>query len=192
MNTLLALRRLAAAAIFSLLISAPAAAQLSSAFSNQSAQPAFTAASAETVVADNGSATLNPAERILEELRRDENIPSDAPTLSRVEWDAYSDRLEAALEIEHTAINHSALRLIIAYGENLSLDQEAVFDVMRIYRDGDSERARRMAVVALSEMESDWALSFLERSSRFEKSETVKQTILAVLALAGDRSSSPL
>ena len=124
-------------------------------------------------------------ERIVDELKLEGDFPTGTLDLSKTEWDAFGGRLEAALATDHLALNHAALRLVIAYSENFNLKEEAVFDVMRIYRDDDSERARRMAVVALAEMNSDWALKFLERSSRFEKSKTVKQTILAVLASQG-------
>jgi len=127
---------------------------------------------------------------LLEDIFEMEQIPSESLALSQVEWDSYGNRLEAALATDHLALNRAALRLIIAYGDNFNFSQEAVFDVMRIYRNDDSERARRMAVVALAEMNSDWALKFLERSSRFEKSETVKQTIVAVLAYRAHSQTS--
>lgn len=38
-----------------------------------------------------------------------------------------------------------------------------------------------MAVVALGQMQSRWAIGFLERSLRFEKSPTVRRTIRAVV-----------
>ena len=78
--------------------------------------------------------------------------------------------------------NHP-MKHVIRYGKNVEVE-EAVFDVMRVYRDGDNENLRRMAVVTLSNMKSDWAIKFLERSERFEKSDAVQQTIRAVLAEA--------
>lgn len=130
----------------------------------------------------NSVHTAGTLESIIMEIKLLENIPVQTPNLSRVQWNDFADRLEEALDTDHRGLNHAALRLVIAYGDHFKLDEDAVFDVMRIYRNDYSERARRMAVVALAEMNSNWAIRFLERSSRFEKSKTVKQTILAVLA----------
>ena len=108
---------------------------------------------------------------------------SAAKALSKVEWAKFSDRLVDALGSSHDGLKQAAMRLVIRYGDNVKVE-EGVFDVMRVYRDGETENLRRMAVVTLSNMKSDWAIRFLERSERFEKSDPVKQTIRAVLAEA--------
>jgi len=185
MNTITKINRLALSVFLIAILVVPAAAQDSE--FQQLSNVRFASNDAVDELVDR----TESFESLVSEIKILENIPVQAPVLSAVQWDDYADRLEAALDTDHKGLNHAALRLVIAYGDNLSLDEDAVFDVMRIYRDDDSERARRMAVVALAEMDSDWAISFLERSSRFEKSETVKQTILAVLELH-NRDSQPL
>lgn len=106
---------------------------------------------------------------------------SAAKALKKAEWAQFSDRLVDALGSSHVGLQQAAMRLVIKHGSNVEVE-EAVFDVMRVYRDGDNENLRRMAVVTLSNMKSDWAIKFLERSERFEKSDAVRQTIRAVLA----------
>lgn len=186
MNTFTALIRLALSVFLLVLLALPATAQQSEFDESLSV---ITKASATTDAESEGSSAS--LEAIIAEVKTLENVPIQAPNLSRVEWDAFGDRLEAALDTDHRGLHHAALRLVIAYGDNFHLDEDAVFDVMRIYRDDDSERARRMAVVALAEMDSNWAFEFLKRSTRFEKSAKVKQTILAVLA-EHNQDSTPL
>jgi len=101
--------------------------------------------------------------------------------VSAEQWDVFSDRLVEALRSSYSGIRQTAMRYVIQYGPNVNV-QDAVFDVMRVYRDGEDEALRRMAVVALLNMKSDWAMKFLERSERFEKSPCVKRTIRAVLS----------
>lgn len=102
--------------------------------------------------------------------------------MSALDWQTYGNRLHDALSVDHAGLRHSALRLIIAYSDNLDLGNETVVELMKIYRDDDSEQARRMAVVALAELDSELAVDYLERSHTFEKSDTVKRTIAAVVS----------
>ena len=105
-------------------------------------------------------------------------------TLSDGQWKRFSKNLVAALATDHAGVKSAAMRHIIQYANNLDVS-EAVFDVMRIYRDDSDVNRRRMAVVALGSMKSEWALLFLERSAQFESSEVVAKTIQAVLKSKG-------
>lgn len=100
---------------------------------------------------------------------------------SKVDWTQFSTNLVEALQSSHDGLQQAAMRLVIRHGDNLDV-AAAVFDVMRIYRNGDKENLRRMAVVTLANMNSDWALEFLKRSVRFERSKNIRKTIQAVLA----------
>ena len=70
--------------------------------------------------------------------------------------------------------------MIIRYGPYLDVS-DAVHDVVALYRNHPDDRLRRMAVVALGAMKSDWAIAFLERSVHFEKDAAVQHTIRAVV-----------
>ncbi len=71
--------------------------------------------------------------------------------------------------------------MIIFYGDQLDV-KASVFDVVRIYRNHEDDRMRRMAVVALGKMQSQWAIGFLTRSLGFEKTPAVRKTMQAVIA----------
>ena len=107
--------------------------------------------------------------------------PANPATMTKEDWKAYSNKIEEALASHHDGLKFSALRMIIMYGENLELSPLATFDVMRIYRDHENERARRMAVVTLGHMDDNWAIAFLERSLKFEKTDCIKHTMQATI-----------
>jgi len=96
-------------------------------------------------------------------------------------WEAFSENLALSLQSEYDGVKSAALGMIIRYGNQLDMEQ-SVFDVMKIYRNHDNESMQRMALVALGQMENDWAIEFLERAHRFEDSPVLQQTIKAVVA----------
>ena len=101
--------------------------------------------------------------------------------VSQGQWDAFSKNLVTALKSEHDGLKAAAMQMIIRY--NNQVDVEAgVHDVMTVYRTHDDLSMRRMALVALGQMESEWAIGFLERADRFEKSPVLQQTLRAVVA----------
>lgn len=101
--------------------------------------------------------------------------------LSTVDWEAFSTNLVHALASDNDGLHVSAMQLIIKYGDRLDVNR-ARFDVMRLYRDHEDDRVRRMAVVTLGTMQNGWALGFLTRSIDFEKNPAVRHTMQAVLA----------
>jgi hypothetical protein len=109
-------------------------------------------------------------------------LESSAGALSSSQLTALTHTLSDALESAHFGFQTSALRLVIAYGDQVEFSHRTVIDVVRLYRDHPDDRVRRMAVVALGTMDDDWGMDFLQRSLRFEKAGPVKHTIAAVLA----------
>ena len=99
------------------------------------------------------------------------------------QWSALSIHLVDAMHSDHDALQAAAMRLIIQYGENVEVGP-AVFDVAKIYRSHPDDDMRRMAVVALGNMDSRWAMGFLRLSLDYEQSPKVLHTMRAVLAEA--------
>lgn len=110
--------------------------------------------------------------------------PSARAAMTRADWQRYGERLAETLASDHEGLRQGALRLMVLYGKKLELRREAIYDVVRIYRDHDNDRMRRMAVVALGSLDNAWGLDLLSRSVRFERTPTVRRTILAVLSSA--------
>lgn len=100
--------------------------------------------------------------------------------VAEAKWDVFGDRLVDALQSDHEGLQEAAMRLVIQHGDMVNV-KPAVFDVVRIYREHEDENMRRMAVVALSNMDSRWAIRFLQRSEKFEDSPTIQHTIRAVV-----------
>lgn len=97
------------------------------------------------------------------------------------QWSRFSENVVVALQSGHDGLRASGLRLIIQYDGALYTDQ-AVFDIMRLYRDHDDDSMRRMAVVALGKMQHRWAMGALRRDVDFEQTPSVRHTIQHVLA----------
>jgi hypothetical protein len=101
--------------------------------------------------------------------------------VSKGQWDAFSENLVVALKSEHDGLKVAAMGMVIRYSDQVDV-KNAVFDVMRVYRNHDNMDMRRMALVTLGEMNNEWAIAFLERAERFEDSPVLRQTIKAVVA----------
>ncbi len=129
-------------------------------------------------------ATLDEPYDLIEELEHSLSNPSVRAKLTTAQWYSYGDRLADALASGHEGVEQGALRMIILYGDYMELKRPAVFDVVRIYRNHQDDRVRRMAVVALGKIQDPWGLDMLKRSARFEKSPGVRHTIEAVLAFS--------
>ncbi len=106
---------------------------------------------------------------------------SEAAAVAADQWEAFGKSLVRALHTRHQGVRVAALRMVIQYGHQVDVD-EAVFDVVRLYRDNKDDAVRRMAVVALGKMQHPWAMDFLRRSARFEQNPAVLHTLRAVVA----------
>lgn len=153
--------------------SIPASAAITSIDPPQTQRDLALISTPEMILAAGGDSELARSISLLRE---------NAPVLSATDWKAYGNNLQDALKTGHEGLQNSALRLIVAYGDQLQLGNDAVVDVMHLYREGASDQIRRMAVVALGEIDSNLALDYLERSRDFEKSETIQRTIQAVVS----------
>ena len=97
-----------------------------------------------------------------------------------VNWDAFSKNLVKALATDNEGLQLSAMGMIIRYGENLDVD-EAVFDIIRIYRLNKNHRIRILAMISLHKMQNDWAMYYLRRSMQFESDERVQKQCCRIL-----------
>ena len=114
---------------------------------------------------------------------------SEAAASEAATWKRFSKNLVHALRMDNDGVRVAAMQYIIRYNDRLDVGEAAV-DVMRLYRNHTDDNVRRMAVVALSRMQSDSAIGFLRLSRNYEKSEVVRKTINAVVN-AHEASTAP-
>jgi len=101
--------------------------------------------------------------------------------LTASQWAQFSKNLREAIMSDNLGAKTGALGQIIRYGQYLQFQELTVFEVMRLYRDSDDPKVRRMAVVALGNMNNRWAIEFLDMLSRYESDETIKRTMERVV-----------
>lgn len=115
---------------------------------------------------------------------------SEASAVDAATWAVFSKNLVHALQMDNDGVKMAAMQYIIRYNDKLDVDVAAV-DVARLYRNHKDDNVRRMAAVALSKMQSPWAMGYLRLSAQYEKSETVRQTIKAIVAEHNTASDAP-
>ncbi len=97
-----------------------------------------------------------------------------------VDWNKFSKNLEKALKSDNPGLRLSAMGMVIKYGEQLDVSN-AVFDVVRIFRNSDNQKERQLALVTLYKMKHPWAMDFLKRHIAFEENEALKRQIQVIV-----------
>ena len=131
----------------------------------------MTAIAAMLLVA--GSAAADPPGLILQ--------TDEAARLSATEWVAYSNRISEALASDVNGLREAALRMTVLYGDQLNLDRRDTFEMIRVFRDHENNRMRRLAIVALNAHDDHWGMEMLARSYKFEDDPACRYQIAAVL-----------
>ena len=114
-------------------------------------------------------------------------LPAPVAQMTEAQWSAFSDNLVRALNSENEGMQHAAMRYSIQYAKDVDVG-DATISMMAIYRTHDDENVRRMAVVALASLKSDFVVNYLRLHQTHEKSVPVKRTIKAVLRGIADGS----
>lgn len=99
---------------------------------------------------------------------------------NRTDWALFSKALKIAVAHENNGVKLGALQQIAIYGSHLDVDG-VVFDIVRVYRNSKDENERILALSALAKMNNAWAIDFLSRSVRFERSERVRSITIDVV-----------
>lgn len=97
--------------------------------------------------------------------------------LTGAQWEAFNKNLTKAVESDNPGVVEGALTQIAQYGQFMEFPELTVFEVMRIYRDHENPRIKRLAVVALGNMGSRWAIEFLDMLAPYEENEALKKTM---------------
>ncbi len=98
---------------------------------------------------------------------------------SDVEWAKFSKNIVKALKSDNPGLQKSAMQMVIKYGDKLDVE-DAVFDVMRIFRNEKDRGERRLALATMVSMNNDWAMGFLKRQSEFENDPVIKNQLISI------------
>ncbi|MCH8124881.1 hypothetical protein IIC38_02825 [candidate division KSB1 bacterium] len=98
-----------------------------------------------------------------------------------VDWVSFSKNLAANLASENTGVKQSAMQLIIKYSDKLELDDDSIFELVRVYRWEKDVKYRQMALVTLHSLKDKWAIEFIKQSYNFEYDPVLKHTIAAMV-----------
>jgi hypothetical protein len=100
------------------------------------------------------------------------NTASAQDTERKVDWELVSENLVIAIQSDNPGLQQAAMRLVIQYADNLDVD-DAVLDMMRIYRFSDDSKMRQLALVTLHKIGSEYAMDFAKRNLKFETDEKI-------------------
>jgi hypothetical protein len=100
--------------------------------------------------------------------------------LENVDWDAFSENLVVGLKSDNLGVRTSAMQQVIRYADNVNVD-DAIFDIVEMYRSSNDEKVRQLALAAMHKTENAWAMDFLKRNLKFEKSEKLRTAIYHIL-----------
>jgi hypothetical protein len=101
--------------------------------------------------------------------------------LTGAQWEAFNKSLVSAVVSDNEGVKEGALVQIAHYGDYMEFPELTVFEVMRLYRDSDDPKIKRLAVVALGNMGSRWAIEFLDMLAPYEEDETIRKTMESVV-----------
>ena len=100
------------------------------------------------------------------------NTASAQATERKVDWDLVSENLVIGIQSENPGVQQAAMRLVIQHPDKLNID-DALFDLMRIYRFSDDTKMRQLALVTLHKIGSEYAMDFAKRNLEFETDEKI-------------------
>jgi hypothetical protein len=108
--------------------------------------------------------------------------------LTGEQWQAFNRNLIEAVQSESEGVREGALVQIAHYGDYMDFPELTVFEVMHIYRDDRDPGIKRLAVVALGNMGSRWAIEFLAMLAPYEKDPALRRTMKSVVREARQKA----
>ncbi len=97
-----------------------------------------------------------------------------------VNWKLVSKNLVRSLASENDGLRQSAMDFFIKHADKLDIN-DAVYNVMHVYRNHKDERVKKLALVTLYKIQNKWAMEFLKVDLRFQDSEELKRMVAAIL-----------
>ena len=107
------------------------------------------------------------------------SVSAQAPE-PKYDWDAISENLVIGIKTGNPGVQQAAMRMVIQYPQELNVD-EAINELMHIYRFNEDTKMRQLALVTLHKINNEYAMDFAKRNLEFENDEKVLKLSQAVL-----------
>ena len=98
----------------------------------------------------------------------------------KVNWDAFSTNLVVALKSNHPGLQESAMQRIIRYSDSLEIT-DGIYDIALIFRFDDNPQMRRLAMVTLSKINTDYSLSYLCQYLKYENNQSIRKQCCCII-----------
>jgi len=98
----------------------------------------------------------------------------------KVNWDAFSTNLVVALKSNHPGLQESAMQRIIRYSDSLEIT-DGIYDIALIFRFDDNPQMRRLAMVTLSKINTDYSLSYLCQYLKYEDNQSIRKQCCCII-----------
>ena len=98
----------------------------------------------------------------------------------KVNWDAFSTNLVVALKSNHPGLQESAMQRIIQYSDSLEITK-SVYNIGLIFRFDDNPQMRRLAMVTLSKINTDYSLSYLCQYLKYEDNQSIRKQCCCII-----------
>jgi hypothetical protein len=95
------------------------------------------------------------------------------PAHGSTNWEAFSINIEHSIKNGNLGVQQSALLHIVKYGEKLNV-QGALDDVIKLYKNGQDEKTRELALLAIFRIDNKTALELLNERVQ-EEFDTIMQ-----------------
>jgi hypothetical protein len=109
------------------------------------------------------------------------NVVSAQATERNIDWDRFSENLVNAIQSDNPGAQQAAMRLVIQYSDKVDVN-DALNDLMHIYRYSENTKERQLALVTLHKIGSDYAMDFARRNMKFETDEKILKMSSACLS----------
>lgn len=110
---------------------------------------------------------------------------------SKDKWEIFSQNLVTSLKSDNPGVRQSAMLLIIEYSDKINV-QDGVLDVMRTFRNSKDTNLRKLALITLYKMKSDWAIDFLKMHQKFEDNNDIKNTIASIVTVYNNKNNDKI
>ncbi len=100
------------------------------------------------------------------------NTATAQTTDRKVNWEIVSENIVNAIQSDNLGLQQSAMRLVIQFSDHVDVD-EALLDMMRLYRFSDDSKMRQLALVTLNKIGNEYAMDFVRRNLKYETDEKI-------------------